>query len=312
MSPSSLVVIASFLFATMGVCVKLASHRYGPGEIVMYRGIVGALAIALASRWRGPSLRTRVPGQHALRSFTGVVALCLWFYALGRLDLASAMTLNYTSSLWLAVFLLGAVALSRDKPAETGLAIVAVVGFVGVVLVLHPTIAQDQWRQGIAGLLSGVVSATGYLQVASLARAGEPESRIVFYFSIGSIVGGALLGSFSGWHAIDWQGGGALLAVGLLATVAQVLLTRAYAHGRTLVNASLQYLGIGFSFGFGVLLFDERVTWPAMAGMLLIVAAGVGATALRTRTTTPGAPQPRTWSRSPGGEEPLDLPQERA
>ena len=51
-----------------------------------------------------------------------------------------------------------------------------------------------------------------------------------------------------------------LLAVGLLATVAQLLMTRAYSIGRTLVNASLQYLGIAFSFGYGVLLFDDRVT----------------------------------------------------
>jgi S-adenosylmethionine uptake transporter len=62
------------------------------------------------------------------------------------------------------------------------------------------------------------------------------------------------------------------------------MLTRAYTRGRTLVNASLQYLGIGFSFLYGVVLFDERVTWTAAVGMLLIVAAGVFATALRTPT----------------------------
>jgi len=65
-----------------------------------------------------------------------------------------------------------------------------------------------------------------------------------------------------------------LLAVGLLATVAQLMMTRAYATGRTLVNASLQYLGIAFSFGYGVLLFNDKVTWMALAGMLLIVGAG--------------------------------------
>jgi len=59
------------------------------------------------------------------------------------------------------------------------------------------------------------------------------------------------------------------------------MLTRAYAHGRTLVNANLQYLGIGFSYLYGVLLFDERVTWMAMVGMVLIVGAGAYATALR-------------------------------
>jgi drug/metabolite transporter (DMT)-like permease len=59
-------------------------------------------------------------------------------------------------------------------------------------------------------------------------------------------------------------------------------MTRAYAKGRPLVNASLQYLGIAFSFIYGVLLFNDRITWLAMAGMGLIVAAGVRATLLRS------------------------------
>jgi drug/metabolite transporter (DMT)-like permease len=286
MSPSWLIVLASLLFATMGVCVKLASSIYDSGEIVMYRGLVGALMIGALSGWRGEALRTRLPAQHAVRSLSGVVALCLWFYAIGGLPLATAMTLNYTSSLWLAVFMLGVAAVWRRRPSEPRLALVALVGFAGVVLVLRPTIEQDQWRHGLIGLLSGLVSAAGYLQVAALGRAGEPERRIVFYFSLGSIVGGAALTTFTGWHAHSWRGVGLLLAVGVLATVAQLMLTRAYARGRTLVNGSLQYLGIGFSFVFGVLFFDERVTWLATAGMVLIVAAGVYAIAMRSPVVT--------------------------
>jgi S-adenosylmethionine uptake transporter len=72
-----------------------------------------------------------------------------------------------------------------------------------------------------------------------------------------------------------------LLAIGVLATVAQLLMTRAYNIGRPLVNASLQYLGIAFAFIYGVLLFDDPVTWMAVAGMLLVVVAGVGAASLR-------------------------------
>ena len=108
-----------------------------------------------------------------------------------------------------------------------------------------------------------MVSAAGYLQVAALGRVGEPESRIVFYFSAGSILGGAALSNLTGWHSHTWGGVGLLLTVGVLATAAQLMLTRAYTRGRTLVNASLQYLGIGFSFLYGVVLFDERVTWTA-------------------------------------------------
>jgi S-adenosylmethionine uptake transporter len=118
--------------------------------------------------------------------------------------------------------------------------------------------------------------------VTALGRAGEPDYRIVFYFSLGGIGAGVLLCVVMGWHAHrSLLGVALLLAVGVLATVAQLLMTRAYSIGRPLVNASLQYLGIAFSFLFGVLLFDDRITWMALAGMLLIVAAGIGATGFR-------------------------------
>ncbi len=290
MSASWSIVVASLLFATMGVCVKLASTDYGSGEIVMYRGLVGALMIGALSRWRGESLRTTLPAQHFLRSLTGVTALCLWFYAIGKLPLATAMTLNYTSSLWLALFLVGGAAVLGTKAVDAQLVLAGLVGFAGVVLVLRPTIEQGQLWHGLVGLLSGMLSAAGYLQVSALGRAGETDSRIVFYFSIGGVLGGAALSTLTGWHAHSWRGLGSLLAVGVLATVGQLMLTRAYARGRTLVNASLQYLGIGFSFLYGVLLFDDAVTWIAVLGMLLIVGAGVRATLLRAPAAAGRAP----------------------
>jgi len=279
-------VLASLLFATMGVCVKLASAQYGSGEIVMYRGLVGALMIGAMSRWQGTSLRTRVPTKHFWRSLTGVTALCLWFYAIGNLPLATAMTLNYSSSVWMALFLVGGASVLGSRPVDSRLVVAVLLGFVGVALLLRPTIEQQQLWHGLIGLLSGMVSATAYLQITALGRAGEPEGRIVFYFSIGGVLGGALVASLSGWHTHSWSGIGLLLAVGVLATVAQLLMTRAYAKGRPLVNASLQYLGIAFSFVYGVLLFGDHVTWLAVAGMLLIVAAGVRATLLRTQVSS--------------------------
>lgn len=277
-------VLASLLFATMGVCVKLASTEYAPGEIILYRGILGAVLIALLARSRGVSLKTSVPATHFWRSLTGVIAMFLWFYSLGNLPLATAMTLNYMSSVWMALFLLGGAAMLGSARVDGRLIGTVLLGFAGVALILRPTIEQDQLWHGLIGLLSGMISATAYLQVTALARAGEPEMRIVFYFSLGGAIFGLLTTLYTGMHAHSLRGVLLLLAVGGLATVAQLLMTRAYATGRTLVIASLQYLGIAFSFGYGVLLFADRMTWMAFAGMLLIVGAGLGATLLRSRT----------------------------
>ena len=187
-----LMVGASLLFSTMGVCVKLASAQYSAGEIVFYRGLIGALVIAALARVRGSSLRTAVPAMHFWRSASGVCSLRLWFYAIGNLPLATAMTLNYMSSVWMALFLLGGAVLLGAARVDGRLVATVLLGFAGVALVLRPTIEQDQLWHGLVGLLSGMIAAMAYLQVTALGRAGEPDDRIVFYFSLGGVVVGAL------------------------------------------------------------------------------------------------------------------------
>ena len=100
-------VLASFLFSTMGVCVKLASAHYASGEIVFYRGLTGSLMMLAFARWQGGTVATRLPSMHFWRSISGVLSLMAWFYAIGNLPLATAMTLNYMSSVWMALFLIG-------------------------------------------------------------------------------------------------------------------------------------------------------------------------------------------------------------
>jgi drug/metabolite transporter (DMT)-like permease len=283
MSAPWLIVVASFLFASMAVCVKLASDLYAPGEIVFYRGLMGALLMAGLARWQGNSIATKLPAMHFWRSLTGVVSLFLWFYSIGKLPVATAMTLNYMSSVWMALFLMGGAVMLGGAKVDGRLVGTVLLGFAGVALVLRPTIEQQQLWHGLAGLLSGIIAATAYLQVTALARAGEPEFRIVFFFATGGVVAGALTMGWTGASPHTAKGVALLLAVGLLATSGQLMMTRAYATGRPLVNASLQYLGIAYSFVYGVLLFNDRVTWMAVAGMLLIVVAGLSATLLRNK-----------------------------
>ena len=119
--------------------------------------------------------------MHFWRSLTGVISLCLWFYAIGNLPLATAMTLNYMSSVWMALFLIGGAIVARHRarrpPADRDGA--------GRLRRRRPDPAgrrssENQLWHGLMGLLSGVIAATAYLQVTALGRVGEPEYRIVF------------------------------------------------------------------------------------------------------------------------------------
>ena len=123
-----------------------------------------------------------------------------------------------------------------------------------------------------------MIAAMAYLQVTALGRRGEPETRIVFYFALGGVIAGALSIAWTGPSRHTLVGAALLLAVGLLATTAQLMITRAFAIGSPLANAGLQYSGIVFAVFYGVLLFGDPLPWLAIAGMLLIAAAGLTCT----------------------------------
>ncbi len=279
-------ILGSFFFATMAVGIKIASREFGTFELVFYRGVVSVIFIALVLRSRGMSLKTPVPMMHAWRSVVGVLSLAAWFYAIAHLPLATAMTLNYMSGVWVAAFIVGGAVLYGSTERQGPLMATVLGGFGGVVMLLRPTLEQNQLFAGLIGLLSGIGAALAYMQVTALGKAGEPDGRTVFYFSLGSALAGLLGIAFSGltsWASVSWQSVAWLVPIGILASLGQWCMTRAYSRGSTLLVANLQYSGIVFSAFYSLLLFGDSVPLIGWAGIALIVASGLTATVLRTR-----------------------------
>lgn len=286
---------ASFAFSAMGAAVKLASEFYSTSEIVMYRGMVGTIMMLALVRMQRGSLRTAFAGAHLWRAAVGVTSLWLWFYAISKLPLATAVTLNYLAPIWMAFFLLCAGWWQSKKHVEWPLLGAILLSFVGVTLVLQPAVDTNQWLGGFVGIVSSILSALAYMQVRKLGRMGEPEYRVVFYFSLMTVCAGAfgtLLEERPGMPVLTAHTGygiGLLLAIGISATLAQVAMTRAYRVGQVLVVANLQYTGIIFSSLWGMLLWGDVFAWPVWLGMGVILASGVAATFYNTASTPRGA-----------------------
>lgn len=279
--------VASFLFSIMGVGVKLASSSYSVSEIVAYRGLIGMIVIFSVMRWQGEALRTHMPLQHFWRGFVGVVALWLWFFAIGHLPLAMAVTLNYMSPIWIALFLLTSAWVLKKRRVQPSLFVAIVLGFVGVILLLRPSLQREQIGVALFALLSGMLSALAYLQVRLLGMAGEPENRVVFYFSATCALAGTLAACIIGasnqqpvWHAHSFTSALLLLLIGLTAAGAQVSMTRAYRLGNPLVTANLQYVGIVFSSIWDLLIWNDALNWMSWLGIIVILSSGIWASVI--------------------------------
>ncbi|WP_374605512.1 DMT family transporter [Niveibacterium sp.] len=276
--------VASLLFACMGACVKLGATRFNAAELVFWRGFVSLLLIGAWIAWQRRPVMTPMWRTHLARSVSGFVALVLYFLAILTLPLAAAVTLNYTSPLWLAAL----VAVLAHEPMRRGMWGALAIGLAGVAMVLKPSIDPALWYGAVFGLCSGALSSVAYLNVRKLGEAGEPEWRTVFWFSAVCAAGGLPFALFKP-HAGAWTltDAAILLGVGGFGALAQLAMTRAYRYGKTLVAASLSYTTVVFAAMFGAAIWGERLDPLALGGIVAVVLSGALAGRLSRKPAPP-------------------------
>ncbi len=263
--------LAGLLFACMGVLVKYGASHFSSSELVFYRSFFSLLIVYGMLRHARLALGTPHVRGHLWRGLSGTLAMMLFFYCISVLPLATAITLNYTSSLFLSVLTVLVLKERFHAPLSGALAL----GFAGVVLLLHPTLEHDQLLPGLLGLASGLLAGIALLNVRQLGLLGEPSMRVVFYFNlIATVVSGAWMLQDT-LHPLSPSDLALLIAIGASATFAQLAMTHAYRIGHTLVVGSLAYSTIVYSALFGLLFWHELLSPSAWAGIALIVASGM-------------------------------------
>jgi drug/metabolite transporter (DMT)-like permease len=269
---SSWMLVAGFLFAAMGVFVKIGSTQFGAAELAFYRSLVTFVSVLAIVRYNKGTVRTPHIGMHLIRAVVGAVSLIGYFHAIGELPLATAQTLNYTSPIFLAI---GTVVVLGER--FSGKLVAAILlGFAGVALLLRPTFQEGKEGAALIGLFSGVFASWAYLSVRALGRLGEPDWRVVFWFGlVAAVICAAWQAATSTFHPLRWDNAWILLGMGAAGTLAQLAMTRAYRTGNTLVVSALSYSTLVFGALATALVWNERMAALEWAGMLVIVASGI-------------------------------------
>ena len=263
--------VSGFLFACMGVLVKLSAVYFSSIELVFYRSMIGFLIICVIVSVRHLPLSTLYWKNHCWRGLSGLGSVLMFFYCITQLPLATAVTLNYTSPLFLTLL---TTMILKDH-FQWLLAVAVVLGFAGVVLLLRPSLQEDQWSGGLIGLASGFFAAIAYLNIRHLGNLGEPDWRVVFYFTLISTIITSIWMLFNTFHPITPVNFLLLLGIGITATLAQLALTRAYRTGKILVVGALAYSTVVFASLWGILIWRELLSLTSWLGIGLIVAGGL-------------------------------------
>lgn len=269
-------IAASLFFSLMGAIVKQVSEKIPAMEAVFFRAVV---SLAILTPWM---IRKRIPlaGTNRpillLRSLSGFTALALSFYVISKIKLADAAILNHTSVLFVALV---SVIFLREK-VSAALAFYTLAALVGAAFIVKP--GFDVMNvPGLMGLASGFFAAIAYLSISNLHKT-DSFFTMVFYFSLVSSIGSfALFGNdFVLPHGPQWA---ALIGLGVVGTIAQLLMTSAYKHTEASVVSPFSFASVLFSATWGLFFWQEIPDLWSIFGGIVIIASGVGIIRLRRK-----------------------------
>lgn len=273
-------ILSVTIFVAMSALIK-AAGQLPSGQIVFFRSLFAILPIVVMLAWRKElrgALYTANPLGHVARGTVGVISMALTFFALTRLPLPEAITLNYAQPLMVVVF--SAIFLHEAVRAYRWTAVI--IGFIGVLIVSWPNMTlfwagedvEIDLALGVAAALAAAaMSAIAMLLVRYLVHT-EKTPTIVLWFSITATVLSLLSVPF-GWEPLSFQQCSFLIAAGVCGGIAQILMTESYRFAEASTVAPFEYTSMLLGIAVGYLAFGDLPTIYTIVGGAIVIGAGI-------------------------------------
>ncbi len=274
--------LASLLFAFMGVAAKGLTDSMSSVEVVFFRNVFGVLFI-LISIYKSPL--KQLGGKFWLLIFRGVagfVALLFFFYNISQIPLGEAMTFSKTSTIFTAVL---AYVFLKEKLGIKGW-IGVFIGFVGIIFITEFD-GNSLEKSDYLGILSGVGAALAYTSIRELRKFYDTRAIVLSFMAIGTIgpVILMIIGSFYSNPNLDFMLGTFIIPklddwiyiilLGIFSTYAQIYMTKAYSFTKAGIIGTISYSNIVFSIILGLLWGDAFPSMLIILGIILIVISGI-------------------------------------
>ncbi|TIX24103.1 MAG: DMT family transporter, partial [Mesorhizobium sp.] len=251
----TLKIVSVTVFVGMQTCIKAAGD-VPAGQIVFFRSFFAIFPIIAFLAFKGElatAFTTRRPFNHIARGLVGVGAMGLGFFALTRLPLPEAITLNYAQPLLVVVF-------SSIFLGET----IRVVGLAGVLVISWPELTLLNSDQGLddqevlgvmAALIAAAISAVAMLLVRNLVQTEKTATIVLWFSSTASVL--SLFTLPFGWQALTPLQAALLVFAGFCGGLGQILMTAAYRHAEASVVAPFEYTSMILGVVVGYFVFGD-------------------------------------------------------
>lgn len=249
------------------------------GEVVLVRFALQAIVLiplvwVSGRMWR---MRGRILALTFLRTLLHIVGIAAMFTALKYLPLADAVAIVFVMPFFMLI--LGKYVLHEEVGHRRLLA--CVVGFIGTLLVVQPSFVSVGWPALLPVFVAANFSLF-MLVTRQIAKDTDPIGLQAVSGVMAVVVMIPLI--WLGTHAdiaplefiepnmSEWS---LLVAIGLLGTIAHLLMTWSLRYAPSTTLAPMQYLEIPFATLLGFVIFQDLPNPLASLGIIITMAAGL-------------------------------------
>ncbi len=266
---AGLTVFAGLCFACLSAQVKFLSGDLHGFVITFWRNFWGLFFMLpwLYRQGLGELSWPRIR-MFTLRSAISLASMLCGFTSLHYLTLANGTALSFTAPLFatiMAAVVLGETVRRRRWSAT-------IVGFIGVLIVLRPTVSGISYGEVLA-LAGAFLTALVIIIVKQMSKT-EPSNAIVAYMVL-LLTPMSLVVAVPFWswpQPSDWP---FVIGMGLAGTIGHVCWTRAISMADASVVVPFDYVRLIFTIVIGILAFNERPDLHTLVGAGIIVCAGI-------------------------------------
>ena len=266
---AALLALSALLFSLMGVGIREVSATVNNESVVFFRNLIGVIFFLPLVFARGLApFKTRRLKSHMWRTTYGLAAMYCFFYAIAHLPLADAMLFTYAAPVFTPLIAWWWL----KEPLSRRMLSMGLLGLCGVLLVAKPSSALLD-ALSLVGVAASLLAAFAFVSIREMSDT-EPVHRIVFYFALFSTLISAVPLSWS-WQPLSWHELSLLGLDGLLATVSQIVMSKAYSLAPPGIIGPFAYLAIVFSGIIAWLLWGETPDATSLIGAGMIFSASL-------------------------------------
>ena len=263
-------VLGGFLFSLLNTIARDLTLHLDVYQSQSLRYLFGLLVIlpwVFRDGWRA-YMPVNLAGQF-WRGGVHTLGLVLWFTALPKISLADMTAIGFTGP----IFIMLGAAWFLGEPMRKDRWIAAIIGFIGVLVVVLPKMSGDGGWYNLVMLASAPVFAASFLITKALTRYEKPGVIVLWQALTVTVL--SLPMAIPNWQMptpVQWL---AFAATGVLGTLAHYCLTRAFALADISATQSLRFLDLVWASVLGWLVFGDIPSQSTWLGAFVILWATV-------------------------------------